>query len=245
MGKKPTIYFVVDIETTYKRRIAFDIAWLAIDKHGNTHDKTGKRYGKGSFVIRKAFEMDVPFYREKLGLYFDDVYSHLIVPADIYDVRNEFNSQILRLEDAGHKVILCAYNAKFDFTYLPKTYQVLTEDMGGSWLKRPATLMDIWHLWGQSVPLCYEAELTESERFLKTSAEAAFRFENGDPDFIERHIAFSDCIIEAAILVKALARRKKMPVVRSVDEFKGNVYKMINTRLGIDGKNILYHKMAK
>ena len=243
MLKKPTIYFVVDIETTYKRRIAFDIAWLAIDKHGNTHDKTGKRYGKGSYVIRKAFEMDVPFYREKLGMYFDDVYSHLITPADIHDVRSEFNSQIAKLEDNGHKVVLCAYNAQFDFTYLPKTYQILTEYIGETWLDKMVPLMDIWHFWGESVPLCYDAEVTDSQRFLKTSAEAAFRFEQGDPNFIERHIAFSDCIIEAAILVKALSRRKKQPLVYSPKDFKGNIYKLINNRLGIDGKTILYHKI--
>ena len=235
-----TIFGVVDIETTYKKRIAFDIAWLFTDRHGNQEDSEGNKYGSGSYVIRKAFEMDVPFFAEKLGHYFDDAYAHLIKPADIWDVRQEFNEQICALQDKGYRVILCAYNARFDFTYLPKTYLELTEGEGKTFLGQRIPLLDIWNFWGESVPKHYIAPLTNSEKFLSTSAESAYKFEFGKPDFVERHIAFSDCLIEKDILVRALSRKKKLPLVYRVDDFEGSVYKKINLRLGINGKEILH-----
>jgi hypothetical protein len=74
---------------------------------------------------------------------------------------------------------------------------------------------------------------------VSTSAESAYRYEFVKPVFEERHIAWSDVEIESEILVKALARKKKMPVVKSPAALVGGVWKKINTRLGIDGKAFL------
>ena len=93
MSKKPTLFVVTDIETTYRHRIAFDVAWRIIDKKG-------REYDKGSFVIRESFKMDVPYFKEKLGHYFDDAYQHMIQPANIFEVREEYNGQIKKWQDA-------------------------------------------------------------------------------------------------------------------------------------------------
>ena len=113
---KPTLFVVLDIETTLKKRIAFDVAWTITDRKGG-------EFGSGSYVIREAFRVDVPFFKEKLGHYFDDTFARQIVPASIVEVRDIFNAQINALADAGHRVILTAYNARFDFTWLPHTLQ--------------------------------------------------------------------------------------------------------------------------
>ena len=111
---KPTLFVVLDIETTLRKRIAFDVAWTITDRKG-------REYGDGSYVIREAFSLDVPFFKEKLGHYFDDAFAQNITPATIFEVREIFNTQINALADLGHRVILTAYNARFDFTYLPHT----------------------------------------------------------------------------------------------------------------------------
>lgn len=229
MPAKPTLFVTTDIETTLKHRVAFDIAW-------KIHDRRGREYGRGSYVIREAFQHDVPFFAEKLGHYFDDAYSHLISPASIFEVREEYNNQIATLQDAGHRVIACAYNAAFDFKYLPETIQKISGDSSQRWMQRPVELLDIWDYWGESVPMHYSAAPSASGKWFSTSAESAYKFEFMQPDFIERHIAWSDVQIEADILCKALARRKAMPVVRSPHDFAGAVWRKINTRLGIDGK---------
>jgi len=233
-AKKPTVFFVVDIETTLKHRVAFDIAWKAIDRKG-------REYGKGSYVIREAFKLDVPFFKEKLGFYFDDAYAKLIQPASIIEVQKEFNTQVSTLQQEGHRTIGCAYNSAFDFKYLPETLQKITGNSGAQWLTQPMELMDIWDFWGESVPKEYVkiAMASASGKYVSTSAESAYRFEFMLPDFEERHIAWHDVQIESEILLKALARRKKMPIVNSPKDFTGAVWKKINTRLGVDGKTVL------
>jgi len=234
MALKPTLFVVTDIETTMKKRIAFDIAWKIIDRKG-------REYGRGSYVIREAFRHDVPFFAEKLGHYFDDAYTQLIRPAGILDVRREYNAQIVKLQEAGHRVILGAYNSAFDFKYLPETVAILTGGNVTRWLTTRAELMDIWDYWGESVPRHYakSAAASDSGRFVSTSAESAYRFEFVKADFEERHIAWSDVEIESEILVRALSRKKRMPIVKSPSELAGAVWKKINTRLGIDGKALL------
>lgn len=222
---KSTLFVVLDIETTLKKRIAFDVAWTITDRKGN-------EFGSGSYVIREAFCVDVPFFKEKLGHYFDDAFARQITPASIVEVRDIFNEQINALADAGHRVILTAYNAKFDFTWLPHTLRELTND-NAKFLDRPFDLLDIWSYWGESVPKCYTAEKTASGKFLSTSAESAFRFENQEPDFVERHIAWHDVQIEKQILLKALSRRKPMKTVRKPSELPSMVWRDINERLGV------------
>jgi len=121
MSNKPTLFFVTDIETMLKKRIAFDIAWRVVDRNLKVYDK-------GSFIIGEAFKHDVPFFKEKLGYYFEDTFNGLITPASILKVREIYNMQIKKWRDKGHRVILCAYNARFDFTELPKSLRVLTDN---------------------------------------------------------------------------------------------------------------------
>jgi hypothetical protein len=232
MPIKPTLFVVTDIETTLRKRIAFDIAWRIIDR-------AGREYNKGSFVIREAFQHDVPFFREKLGHYFDDAYLQLIKPASIREVRKEYNRQIAELRAQGHRIIVCAYNAAFDFRYLPETVRELTGNSVTRWLDQPVELLDIWDFWGRSVPLNYTAQLTASGKYISTSAESAYRWEFSKADFVERHIAWHDVLIESDILLKAISRKKQMPVVSRPSDLAGAVWKSINSRLGIDGKKEL------
>ena len=234
MALKPTLFVVTDIETTLKKRIAFDIAWKIIDRKG-------REYGRGSYVIREAFCHDVPFFKEKLGFYFDDAFAGLIRPAGIMEVREEYNSQIANLQQKGHRMVCCAYNSAFDFKYLPETLATLTNGAETRWLTNRVELLDIWDYWGESVPRHYAkaAAASDSGKYVSTSAESAYRYEFVKGEFEERHIAWSDVEIESEILVRALSRKKKLPVVKSPAQLVGAVWKKINTRIGIDGKALL------
>lgn len=232
--KKPTVFFVTDVETTLKKTIVFDIAWKAIDRKGRV-------YGRGSFLIREAFQHDVPWYKEKMGLYYDDAYDRRITPTSILEARAEYNAQISDLQAQGHRIILAAYNSRFDFDKLPFTLGELTGNKVERWLDCQVELVDIWDFWGESVPLDYakKAPLSPSGKYVSTSAESAYRYEANQPDFVEYHRAWHDVEIEAEILLKALKRKKKIPVVKRPSDLTGAVWKKINTRLGIDGKEFL------
>ena len=232
MTKMPTLFCVTDIETTYKKRMAFDVAWRTIDR-------TGKVYDEGSYLIKEAFRVDVPFFKEKLGYYFEDTYKHIITPATIGEVRHKFNKGIKDLQEKGHRVIACAYNAAFDFKYLPETYQAIRNDPTAKFMTTKVELLDIWDYWGESVPLGYSADVTASGKFYSTSAESAYRWEFDLKEFEERHMAWHDVLIESDILLKALRRKKSMPVVNSPSEFIGGIYRKINTRLGVNGRDLI------
>jgi len=226
MTVKPTIYVVTDIETTVKHKVAFDVAWKSIDRNG-------KEYNRGSYVITDAFKLDVPYFKEKLGFYFDDTYAHLITPKCFASVRTIYNQQVKALQELGHKVIFCAYNASFDATHLGITSERL---LGKKFLYEQMPMLDIWHYWANSCPLHYTAKLTASKKFYSTTAEDVYRFEAQVHDFIEKHIAWHDVEAESEILLNVLRRKKKMPLVYHPKNFKGSIYRVANNRLGITGK---------
>ena len=223
MAEKPTVFVVTDIETTLKHRIAFDVAWEAIDRRGN-------KYGKGSYVVNEAFFHDVPFFHQKLGWYFGDTYNRDIKPMPMASIKRKYNRLIKDLKGDGHRVIFAAYNAGFDAKYLGETSQKL---LGENFLDVPVEIMCIWHYWALSCPLDYTADLTASGKFYSTTAESVFRYEAQQTDFEERHIAFSDVIAEQEILLKVLKRKKPMPVYSSPAQLPGGIYRVANQRLGM------------
>lgn len=213
--KKKTVFIVTDIETTYRERIAFDIAWKAIDRQGNV-------YGKGSYLAVEAFTVDVPFFKEKLGWYFQDTYAHYIEPLPFLEIRTRFNNLIKELKDEGYRVVLCAYNAAFDTTYLGLTSQKISNIR---FLDYPVELLDIWHFWCMHAPLCYNIKTEKGNP--KTKAETVYAFEFDKPDFIERHIAFADVDIESELLLKLLEKRKQMPIVSHPSQFTGQPWRLL------------------
>lgn len=229
MPVKPTIFCVTDVETTLEKKIVFDVAWRCIDR-------TGKIYYEGSFIITEAFSMDVPYFKEKLGFYFEDTWKHLIKPLPMRSIRMIFNNHISELLDNGHRVIFCAYNASFDAKHLGITSNLF---LGSPFLVRPLPLMCIWHYWSLSCPRNYNAPTTTSGKFLSTSAESVYTFELSKPFHREKHIAWSDVGEECEILLKVLARKKKMPIVNHPKDLNNRVYKIANTRLGITGNQLL------
>jgi hypothetical protein len=228
MTIKPTIFIVTDIETTLEKRIAFDIAWKGIDR-------TGKVYCTGSFIVLEAFKYDVPFFKEKLGFYFDDTYSHLIEPLPMQEIRDLYNTDIAVLLSEGHRVIFAAFNGGFDARYLGETTNYILKQR---FLDIPIPMICIWNYWALSCPLNYKAKFSPSGLYYSTKAEDVYRFEFNEPDFIERHIAWHDVLIESEILLKVLRRKKKLPIMKTIKELSSpEPWKIANERAGIPIKH--------
>ena len=223
MKKEKTLFVVLDIETTKNKRLAFDVAWTITDRQG-------KDYGAGSYLIKECLELDEPYFKQLWPQYLIDHEAGKIAYASISEVIDILNGQIVNLKAKGHRVIICAYNARFDMTWLPYTYLYVTNDRTNKF-DQWTDILDIWDYWGESVPLNYDAPLSASGRYLSTSAENAYRYEFGQPEFVEKHIAWHDVAIEKDILLKALRRKKKMRVVQSKEQLAGNVWKKINQRV--------------
>lgn len=220
---KPTIFLVTDVETTMKTRMVFDVAWHAIDR-------TGLIYDSGSYLSMDSVNLDAPWFKEKVGRYYKDVFERHIEPVKFPVIRFKFNRAARKLREKGHRVIFCAYNAGFDCRELGKTCQLL---MNKQFLDPGSVdgLLDIWHFWAESCPLAYRARMTETGKNFSTTAESVYRYEFNDPGFLESHIGYKDVNIEAQILLKVLARKQTMPVVKSPAEFEARPWFIANERV--------------
>lgn len=241
MAKKQ-VFIVTDVETCVPKEydrfagLVFDVAWKAIDRKGN-------EYGSASYAITDALSLEKPYFWEKVGRYFQYCYDRHIVPSEFAPVRKEYNELVGQLIDDNCQVIVAAYNAGFDCGALQYTTERLI-GKGKKFLEHPVDLLDIWYYWSITCPLDYTAPTTASGKFLSTTAESVWAFESRNKDFIEDHIAHGDVDIEAQLLLKVLKRKLKPPLVKTVGEFAGSVYRVANKRLGIDGRTILPQHLA-
>jgi len=242
IDNRKKVYVVTDIETTWHYRpnatelatlegmpksinLAFDTAWKAVDRHGNV-------YAKGSYVATDCFRYAIPFFKQKLGLYIEDAFEHNLAPVNFSDVRTRFNADLAELDAQNFNVILTAYNAAFDFSHLQQTSEFLLND---NFLDRPRPILDIWHTWGMTVPLSYakQASRTASGMYFASTAEAAYAFETGNSDFIEKHVAWDDVEIETELLIKALKRSsaEQRIITENPAELPAMCWRDINERL--------------
>jgi len=223
---KPTIFAVTDVETCIpkgagNKGLVFDVAWKLIDRKG-------REYGKGSYLAKDVVSAYTPYFKEKVGRYFEFAYNGYIEPKTFRCIAAEYNRQIQTLTSQGHKVVFCAYNARFDCDALGFTSQIMNRKQ---FLVEPLPILCIWEFWARSCPTLYRAELTASGKFVKTTAEAVYRWEFNEPKFIEAHIAWQDVEIEAEILLKVLNRKKKMPIVAKPKDLAGQPFRIAFNRL--------------
>lgn len=233
-----TLYCLMDTETTMKNGMVFDFAF-------DLFDRSGKTFESGSYLFTDVLAIEEPFYKEKIAQYWQLVYKHHIKPASLRVVRRVFNKTLQRYIKKGYKIVLCAYNAQFDITHLGETSENI---LSKKWLE-PETknlwFYDLWHGWvagcpvdyGWTAPLTHEKAGQKNPKTgkpfpfnIKTSAEAVYSYLVDNPHFEEKHIAFSDILIEKVILLDILARKKKMHIVRSPKDFISHPWKIAQER---------------
>lgn len=226
---KPTIFFVIDTETSGFNGSVHDFAWIATDRNG-------KEYSRGSYFFTEVFREDEKLVK-KLADYavlFDE---RKISHGSWDDVRDKFNREIGWLQSEGHRVIVAAYNAQFDydrldmteFTLHPDRYIVqhgilkgIADPSLSSFVTAKIDWLDIWMQWAKSCPRSYESEKRTAKGWMKTTAQDVGRFEL-EPDYIQHHYALADCEGEAKILLRSLARKKVLAVNTIFDTFPAKV----------------------
>jgi len=215
MTIKKNAYIVLDTETSKANGLVFDLGWTTRDRKGNI-------LGQASLNFLDVVCIEKPYYHNKIANYARDQRkgNHKVTTFSVG--QRLFNLHIQSLISKNYRVILCAYNASFDCRVLKGTSQRILKK---PFLRHSVELMDIWGNWAKSAPKNYSAPKTASGKFLSTSAENVFRFEFQDPNFIEKHTAFADTIVESKILDKILMRRKKVKIVKNPNFFDSHIWK--------------------
>lgn len=236
---KKTIFFVIDTETSGFNGSVHDFAWIATDR-------SGEEYSRGSYFFPEVFT-DPSKLAKKEKEYAELFATNRVTKASWDDVRSQFNNEIERFKKEGHRVIIAAYNAKFDYDKLdltefnlhPEKYTiehgvlkgmpdsslasyVIEYSVTSGYLAKftPSKIewMDIWMQWAMSCPRSYTSEKRTSKGWMQTTAQDVGRFEI-DPDYVQHHYAIADCEGEKEILLKALNRKKKLAINTIFDTF--------------------------
>lgn len=233
---KKKLYALVDTETTMRNGLVFDFAYDIFDRQGLTYDK-------GSFLFKDVLAVEEPFFKEKIANYWTMVSKGLIKPVSFRVARRHFNAILNRYISQNYEIVLCAYNAAFDVGVLGKTTAALLgvnpdTDKHYKFLTCRVKLFDVMHGWAATCPKDYGKFAPfntpkpgrKPTGNISTTAENVYRYESANTNFVERHVAFEDTKIEKDIMLRILARKKKMHVVDNPVDFVGSPWKIVQTR---------------
>lgn len=218
---KPTLFAIVDTETTKKNGLVFDMSWKIVDRKGTI-------YSLGSVLFKDVLRIDDPFYKDKISDYWLLVSKQKIKPHSFRVGREVFLSEVKKFKDAGHRVVFCAYNARFDAGALSTTSQRM---LGVPFMTFVMEVMCLWHAFVLNCPMDYFKECEISDKGNpRTNAENVYRYLIDNKAFEEKHIAHSDVIIEVLILEKILQRKKKLPIYNKLSDLPSHVWKIAKER---------------
>ena len=205
------VFAILDIETITDARLAFDIAWILKDSKGNTLESH-------NFLVREV--MDTPFasilirrdsfMKNKAQFYMDGIASDNFEILSLASISDIFNASAARY---NAKVVMCAYNAKFD-------YSVLNDNMnayyGMDFFGSNVEVVDIMTMalaticdTNKFVRWCQLTDHVTAKGNVQTNAETVYAYLTRNADYVEAHHALQDCEIESEIYFKARKYRKK------------------------------------
>lgn len=146
------------------------------------------------------------FMKNKSQFYMDGTFETADLDVISYHLNNLADSYNAQL-------VVCAYNAKFDYTVLNDNMQAY---YGCDFFEEGVEVVDIMTMalaticdTNKYVRWCQLNNMVTEKGNVKTNAETVYAYLTRDSDFVEAHHALQDCEIEADILFKARKYRKK------------------------------------
>jgi hypothetical protein len=205
------VFAVLDIETLTDARLAFDIAWILYDSKGNMLEKH-------NFLVSEIAETPFAqilirrdsFMKNKAQFYMDGMAFNSFEILSLVSISDIFNASAARY---NAKLVMCAYNAKFDYSVLNDNMQAY---YGIDFFDDNVEVVDIMTMalaticdTNKYVRWCQLHNMVTEKGNVKTNAETVYAYLVRDSEFVEAHHALADCEIEADIYFKARKYRKK------------------------------------
>lgn len=216
---KKKLLMVLDTETCPIEKIedvdahnmlTYDLGYSIVDLHGNVYEER-------SFVITDTFfgeeeRMNSSYYAQKLPQYRKDMAHGDRLPRTWKEVR-----EIVRNDMENYDInIVCAHNARFDYTTLNVTKKWLNEDYmlpyGVEWWDTMKMVKSTIAKKKSYIKFCEENGYMTNHKTprVQTKAEVVYRYLTNDTSFIESHTGLEDVRIEREILWACLKMHKKM-----------------------------------
>ena len=205
------VFAILDIETITDARLAFDIAWIVCDSKGNILDRYNALVSE---IVNAPFGLELitrdSFMKNKSKFYYDAFVWDSISIKSFEEIANDFAAISAKY---NARTVMCAYNAKFDYSVLQRNADVY---YGGTFFDDDVELVDIMTMalaticdTNKFVRWCMVNGATTEKGNVKTNAETVYAYLTRDAEYTEAHHALEDCEIEAEIYFKARKYRKK------------------------------------
>lgn len=194
--------------------LVYDLGWVVVD--GNTLEIISQT----SFVIADTYcnptLMNSAYYAKKLPQY--NAGAAFCPTAAEWHIKSFLEAwQIFCNQVVFYNVKkVWAWNVRFDNIALDNTISHYSNGFINSFLPQGVIYSDVWDYvtsrlcsTKKYVKWCKNNGFTTAKGNPKTSAEIVYRYLTSQLDFIERHTANSDAVIEAEMLIKAKKAHKK------------------------------------
>lgn len=207
MRHKNTI-IIVDTETTgsLKTPIIYDIGWAFYNKRTKIIDRK-------EYLVKEVFNndylMNSAYYIGKKPLYDKRVRNKEIIIKPFREILQELMQDMRKY----NVKVFSAYNVAFDIKAINSTIDLVSSDLSTTW-KRANKRVQPLCIWGLATNTLMNnidyQELalrkgwyTENGNIL-SNAEVAYRYLTGNYEFVEKHTALQDVLIEREILKHCL-----------------------------------------
>ena len=205
------VFAILDIETLTDARLAFDVAWILYDSKGN-------KLESHNYLVREIVETPFAqilirrdsFMKNKAQFYMDGMAFNSFDIMSLVSIHNIFHAAAAKY---NAKIVMCAYNAKFDYNVLNDNMQAY---YGMDFFDSNVEIVDIMTMalaticdTNKFVRWCQLNNHVTAKGNVQTNAETVYAYLIRDSDFVEAHHALADCEIEADIYFKARKYRKK------------------------------------
>ena len=216
------IFVIFDVETITSARLVFDIAWHVCNSKGQileSYNALVEEVVTTPFIFELLRKDD--FMKDKCQMYIDALVMNSIDIKTLYDISCDYYA-IKDRYDA--EVIMCAYNAKFDYEILNNNLEMYE---GTKFFENTNYIIDIMTMalaticnTNKYVRWCNLNGFVTLKGNIKTNAQTVYAYLSQNRDFVEAHHALADCDIEKDIFFKARKYRKKhhtkfaMPIFR-------------------------------
>lgn len=226
------VYAILDIETVTDARLAFDIAWIVCDAKGIILERYNALVAE---IVDSPFGMALlrrdSFMKNKSQMYIDGIVFNSMDIKPFAQIADDF-ANIAKKYNAH--TIMCAYNAKFDFSVLNDNADIY---YGGQFFNDNIETIDIMTValaticdTNRFVKWCVNNNMLTEKGNIKTNAETVYAYIMNDVNFIEAHHALADCEIEKDIFFKAKNYKKKLHKQFAMPIFHCKEWKKVQSR---------------
>lgn len=182
---------------------------------------SGEVLCKRSFIIAETFNnialMKTAYYASKLPQYREgasyETDKNGWKIASFLEVYHTLNEDCKKF----HVKRVCAYNIRFDLQALRNTMETYSNGFRSFTLPYGLKLIDIWDAASiitgtkKYVKWCQRHGFVKSSGNPNTGAETVFSYLTDNVEYVERHTALEDCLIENDIFQAVLKKHKKYP----------------------------------